>query len=142
MPHEPNAGTPTSVKTTSSSQSRGQWSPDTAWPITTTRPTWTTALAIAVDSSPPKYASGGHRGGELEVDVLERGPRHRQVLEPLAALEGLAGQPVEQLGRVVGVELDPPAVDVVGDAVARAVGGQLARRALGHDQPVLDDRDA
>ena len=81
-------------------------------------------------------------GGQLEVDVLERRPRDLEPLEPLAAGERVAGQAVQQLGRVVGLELHAAAVGQVGDAVARAAGAELGGRALGHDPAVLDDRHA
>src|SRR4051795_9406796 len=41
-------------------------------------------------------------GGQLEVDVLERRARHREVAQRLAAGERRARQLVEQRGRVLG----------------------------------------
>src|SRR5213592_382110 len=51
-------------------------------------------------------AASGFIGGQLQVDLLERGPRHPEVLEALAAGERLAGERVQEGGRVVGDVLD------------------------------------
>src|ERR1700742_397301 len=37
----------------------------------------------------------GRRRGEVEVDVLERGPRHFEAVELLAALQSPRGEPVQ-----------------------------------------------
>src|SRR4051794_12369833 len=112
------------------------------------------ARAVALTARAPQAAEArsrhrlGREGGrlllgrQLEVDVLERRPRHGQVLEPLAARQRLAGHAVEQLRRVVGLHLHAAPVLVPGHAVGGAARGQLARRAGGDDQAVLDDRDA
>src|SRR3712207_5508110 len=55
-------------------------------------------------------------GGELQVDVLERGPADLEVLEALAAGQRLRGQLVQQARGVVGDVLDDVAGAVaVGD---------------------------
>src|SRR5438270_14057989 len=50
-------------------------------------------------------ASASGIGGELQVDVLERRSRDRQLLQALAAGERRAGQLAQQRGRVVGLVL-------------------------------------
>ena len=65
-----------------------------------------------------------------------------RLLEPLAARQRRAGQLVQQRRRVVGLALVRPAAERArrrGSATRRA---ELARRALGEDPAVLDDRDA
>src|SRR5438067_952067 len=81
--------------------------------------------------------------GQLEVDVLQRGPRHGQIAQALPAREGRLGQLVEQDRGIVGLALvDQAAAVTPGDAVAgRISGAQVGGRALGQDAPVLDDRD-
>src|SRR5579862_8546698 len=48
-------------------------------------------------------ASPSAIGGQLQVDVLEARPRHRQPIELLAGDDRGAGQLVQQAGRVVGL---------------------------------------
>ena len=62
--------------------------------------------------------------GQLEIDVLERRPRDLEPVEPLAARERVARQPVQEVGRVVGLVLHAPARRQVGDAVARPAPGR------------------
>src|SRR5215218_851508 len=86
---------------------------------------------------------GGLLGGQLEVDVLERGARHRQVAQPLAARERRARELVQQRRRVVGLARDDLAVLVAPrDPIARRPGAERGGRALGDEAPLLDDRDA
>src|ERR1700724_3171565 len=59
-------------------------------------------------------------GGQLEVDLLEARPRHRETLEALAVRQRGAGQLGQQPGRVVGLLDHRLAPCDVGDAVARA----------------------
>src|SRR6185312_16935415 len=82
-------------------------------------------------------------GGQLQVDVLERGPPDGQLLE-LAALGQRGGRDLrEQCRRVLRFVLDEPARGVaVGDAVAARADAQVARRADREHAAVLDDRDA
>src|SRR6185503_14294790 len=82
-------------------------------------------------------------GGQLQVDLLQRRPRDLELLQALAARQRLRGQVVQQRGRVVGDVLDELArvrVPVAHPDPPRRVDAQLARRALGEDQPALDDR--
>src|SRR3954470_15598760 len=83
-------------------------------------------------------------GRQLQVDVLQRRPGDLQVLQPLAARQGLAGQHVQRRRGVVGEDLVQLALRVaVGDPhAARRRDAELARRALGEDPPTLDDRHA
>src|ERR1019366_2003361 len=82
-------------------------------------------------------------GRQLQIDVLERGARHRELLQALAALERLPGQLVQQPRRVIGLELHELAVaGAVGHAIVRRAHAELARRADRQDAPVLDDRHA
>src|SRR4051794_23558039 len=72
-------------------------------------------------------ATGGRlvRGlrGQLEVHVLERRPRHRQVAQALVARERRARQLVQQGGRVVALAGDHLAVAAApGDPVPRRAG--------------------
>src|SRR5579863_3622036 len=80
-------------------------------------------------------------GGQLQVDLLEARPRHRQPLQALAAGERGGRQLVQERCRVVGLGDDRLAAVEVGDAVA---GGpahpELRGRALGEDLAALDDR--
>src|SRR4051812_24073000 len=85
----------------------------------------------------------GRVGRQLEVDVLERRPRHGQVAQPLAARERRARELVQQRGRVLGLARDDLAgVVAPGHAVARRAGAERGGRALGDEAPLLDDRDA
>ena len=101
-----------------------------------------TSVSLTV-RSPRGGAPGGIAGrvrhgrldirGQLQVDVLERGPPDGQLLQPLAARERLGGQLVQQRGGVVGLALDElPVGAAVGDAVVRAAptpssrGGPIA----------------
>src|SRR3954447_8560224 len=79
---------------------------------------------------------------QLEVDLLEAGPAHGELLEPLAAREGGRRRVVQQRRRVFRLALDQLVADPVAHAVARGSGDQLAGRALGEDPAVLDDRHA
>src|SRR5215216_2105935 len=45
--------------------------------------------------------------GELEVDVLKRGPGHRQGVQLLAPGQGPGGEDVQGPGRLGGAQLDP-----------------------------------
>src|SRR5947209_12160927 len=86
----------------------------------------------------PPSASG--IGGQLQVHVLERGPRHRELFQALPALERLSRQLVQQRRRVVGVALDELAAGVaVGDAIVGGAHAELARRPDREDPPLLDD---
>src|SRR2546423_5761023 len=80
--------------------------------------------------------------GQLQVDVLQRGPRDRQVAQALPALQGGARELVQQRRGVVGLALlDQSAAVAPGDAVARRVARtQLAGSPVGEDPSVLDDR--
>src|SRR5271168_3324000 len=72
-------------------------------------------------------ASASGIGGQLQVDVLERGTPYRQLLQLLPARQRLGGQLVQQCRRVVGLALDQLAVRVaVGDAVVRCPDAELA----------------
>src|SRR4051794_12064555 len=81
---------------------------------------------------------------QLQVDLLQRGPRDRELVEALAARQRLAGQLVQQRGGVVGHVLDDLArgVAVAHARTPRGLRAELARRPLGEDAPALDDRDA
>src|SRR4051794_4844501 len=81
-------------------------------------------------------------GRQLQVDLLQRGPRDVQLLQLLAAVQRLARELVQDARRVVGHGLDELARPVaVGDPhPARGLDAQLARRADGEDPPLLDDR--
>src|SRR3954452_4831068 len=82
-------------------------------------------------------------GGQLEVDVLERRARHRQVAQRLAARERRARELVQQRGRVLGLARDDLARLVAPrHAVARGARAERGRRPLGDEPPLLDDRDA
>src|SRR3954452_16776780 len=83
-------------------------------------------------------------GGQLQVDLLQRRADDLEVLEALAAREGLAGQLVQEGRRVVGDALVGLPVRVApGDAPPpRGVDAELARRPLGQDAAALDDRHA
>src|SRR3954468_13774424 len=83
-------------------------------------------------------------GGELKVDLLERRADHLEVLEALAAREGVTGQLVQEGGGVIRDLLVVLARPVApGHAHApRGVHAELARRALGQDATALDDRHA
>src|SRR4051794_8908459 len=68
-------------------------------------------------------------GGELEVDVLERRPRDREIAQLLAAGQRRAGQLVQQRGRILGLAfLDLVLLVAPRDAVARGAGAELAGR--------------
>src|SRR5947209_15053429 len=59
-------------------------------------------------------------GGQLEVDVLERGPGDRQALEPASVGQRRGGQLVKKRGRIVGLALNQPPVAVsIGDSIRR-----------------------
>src|SRR5208283_5295189 len=65
-------------------------------------------------------------GGELQVDLLERRPRDRDVLQARAACERLAGDLVQQRSRVVAHALHQLAAGLaVGDPVMRAAHPQF-----------------
>src|SRR5208283_1665224 len=49
----------------------------------------------------PRTSSSGI-GGQLQVDVLQRRARHRDLLQALAARERVPRQLVQQRGRVIG----------------------------------------
>src|SRR5690242_13787096 len=86
---------------------------------------------------------GDGLGGQLEVDVLERRARDRQVPERLAPCERGARELVQQRGRVLGLARGEVAGLVAPrDAVARRPGAERGGRALRDDPPLLDDRDA
>src|SRR3954463_16341672 len=74
-------------------------------------------------------------GGQLQVDLLERRAHDLEVLEALAAAEGIARQLVQQGGRVVGDLLVMLAGRVAPRHAhaPRRVDPELARRALGED---------
>ena len=86
----------------------------------------------------------GRLGGQLEVDVLEARPRHAQLLEPLAARQRVArsARAAASSGRRSRAPRSRRRRARQDDAVARGAGAQLARRALGEDPAVLDDRHA
>src|SRR3954452_8211760 len=81
---------------------------------------------------------------QLQVDLLQRGSRDLELDELLAARQRLAGHLVQHAGRLVGDDL----VRLAGRVPPRdphapgGVAAQLARRPLGEDPPVLDDRHA
>src|SRR3954447_16542210 len=82
-------------------------------------------------------------GRELEVDVLERRARHRQVAQRRAACERRARELVQQRRRVLGLARhDLAALVAPGHAVARRARAERRRRALRDEAPLLDDRDA
>src|SRR4051794_11386337 len=106
-------------------------------------------------------------GGQLEVDVLERRARHREVPQRLAAGERRTRQLVEQRGWVLGLAgrdlagLVAPRHAVAGRAGAEGLGGgapaglgaprrgeggragaERGGGALGDEPPLLDDRHA
>src|SRR5919108_6667068 len=80
-----------------------------------------------------RAASSFIGGGQLQGDVLQRGPGDREVPQPLAAGQRLRGQLVQQRGGVVGLALHQRAVAVaVRHAVALgAAHAQLPGRPLG-----------
>src|SRR5437763_6441992 len=82
--------------------------------------------------------------GQLEVDVLQRGPCDGQLAQALAARQRRRGELVEQRRRVVGLALlDGAGAVAPGHAVAaRVARAELAGRPLGEDATVLDDRHA
>src|SRR3954468_20562703 len=81
-------------------------------------------------------------GGQLEVDVLQRGPRDRQVLQRLAARERRRGQLVQQRRGVLGLAgLQLAGLGrAPGHGVARRGRAELRGRPLGDDPALLDDR--
>src|SRR4051794_22988724 len=82
-------------------------------------------------------------GGQLEVDVLERRARHREVPQRLAAGERRTRQLVEQRGRVLGLAgRDLAGLVAPRHAVAGRAGAERGGRALGDEPPLLDDRHA
>src|SRR3954452_16262528 len=81
-------------------------------------------------------------GGDLQVDVLERGAADGQALESPALGQRLGRELVEQLRRVVRLALDEAAVHVaVGDEVAVAAP-ERPRGALDDDSPRAHDGHA
>src|ERR1700716_351181 len=70
--------------------------------------------------------------GELEVDVLQRGARHRQVAQAFSARRCRLGQLVQQGRRVVGLPLldQSPAVSPGHAVAARVARAQLTGCAL------------
>src|SRR6478752_5569564 len=55
-------------------------------------------------------------GGELQVDVLQRGASHAQLLQPLPPGERLGGELVQRAGGVASLDLHAlPACVAVGD---------------------------
>src|SRR3954452_6584 len=89
-------------------------------------------------------ATGRLLRGELQVDVLERRPRDRQVAQRLVAGQRGRSQLVQQRGGVVGLALLQLAGLVApGDAIPRGGGGaEFAGRPYGEDRAALDDRHA
>src|SRR5581483_11336534 len=82
-------------------------------------------------------------GGQLQVDVLERGAGDAQALEAGAVPQRAIGQLVQQRRRVVGRVLDERAVAVaIGDPIWPGCGAEIRRGALDDDPPVLDDGHA
>src|SRR4051812_34451942 len=83
-------------------------------------------------------------GGELKVDLLERRADDLEFLEALAAGQRLAGQLVQEGGRIFGDPLVVLAARVAPRHAhaPRRVDPELARRALGEDAAALDDRHA
>src|SRR4051812_4487122 len=81
---------------------------------------------------------------QLQVDLLQRRSRDVQLLEPLAPLERLARQLVQQPRRVVGDVLDQLTgrVAIAHAHAPRRLDAELPRRAHGEDAAVLDDRHA
>src|SRR4051812_5025677 len=82
-------------------------------------------------------------GRQLQVDLLQRGPRDVELLELLAAGQRLARELVQEPGRVVGDVLDELARGRVAIGDPHPTGrldAQLARRAYRQDPPLLDDR--
>src|SRR4051795_591875 len=90
-----------------------------------------------------RFGLGLGLGRELEVDVLERRPRHGQVAQRRAAGERRARELVQQRRRVLGLPRhDLAALVAPRHAVARRAGAERRRRSLGDEPPLLDDRDA
>src|SRR3954449_13615698 len=89
-------------------------------------------------------ATGRFLRGELQVDVLERRPRDRQVAQRLVAGQRGRSQLVQQRGGVVGLALLQLAGLVApGDAIPRGGrGAEFAGRPYGEDRATLDDRHA
>src|SRR3954470_6957613 len=90
----------------------------------------------------PASATRRLLGGQLQIDVLERRPRDRQVAQWLVARQRSARELVQQRRGVVGLALLQLArLLAPRHAVARRAGrAELARRPDGQDPPVLDDR--
>src|ERR1700676_870225 len=79
-------------------------------------------------------------GGQFQIDVLERGAPHAHLLQALTTRESLAGQLVQQGGRVLRLALDELAGGVsVGDAVVRRSDPEIARLSDREHTAVLDD---
>src|SRR4051812_31055466 len=96
---------------------------------------------------PTASATGGLRlvgvRGQLEGDVLERGPGDRQRAQRGAAGERAARELVQQRGRVGHLALlEHPPLVAPGDAVARGAGAERGGRAHLQDAALLDDGDA
>src|SRR3954454_19520456 len=96
---------------------------------------------------PTASATGALRllgvGGQLEVDVLERGPRDGEVAQRRPAGQGAARELVQQRGGVRDLALlEQPPLVAPGDAVARRPGAERGRGAHLEDAPLLDDRHA
>src|SRR3954447_16709322 len=83
-------------------------------------------------------------GGQLQVDLLERRADDLEFLEALAAGQRLAGQLVQEGGRIFGDPLVVLAIRVAPRHAhaPRRVDPELARRSLGEDPAALDDRHA
>src|SRR5580658_10360966 len=84
---------------------------------------------------------------QLQVDVLECGARHGELLQPFTVRQRLAGQPLQERGGILGVVLDQLAGGVaVGDLVSSLALGsraedQLTWRPDRQHPAILDDRD-
>src|SRR5581483_5816271 len=87
-------------------------------------------------------ASFALTGGELEVDLLERGAADLQAVELGAAREGLAGELVQQPCRLVRLDEHLAAVQPVADLGRDAPAGELRRLADRDDPALAEDGDA
>src|ERR1700722_4517002 len=78
---------------------------------------------------------------QLQVDVLQAGPSHVQLVQALPSCQGIGGELVQGARRVVGLHLHVLAGGVaVSDGVMRRTHSKLAWRADCQHAPVLDDR--
>src|SRR5579872_649407 len=100
---------------------------------------WRQAMAIASATDALRVGRG-----QLQVDVLERGPGHAQCVESLAPGERVRSELMQERRRIVGLLLHQRAAAI---AVGDPVRGRAPRRpevlrgALDDDPAVLDDRD-